>query len=34
VRKPVDFQEFAEAAERMGMYWLLLNQDPLMRGSQ
>jgi two-component system, response regulator len=28
VRKPVDFQEFAEAARQLGMYWLLLNQAP------
>ncbi len=26
VRKPVDFAEFVEAARRLGMYWLLVNQ--------
>ncbi len=26
VRKPVDFEQFAEATRQMGMYWLLLNQ--------
>lgn len=28
VRKPVDFAEFQEAANRLGVYWLLLNQPP------
>lgn len=28
VRKPVDFDEFLEAARQLGMYWLLLNQTP------
>lgn len=26
VRKPVDFDEFMEAARQLGLYWLLLNE--------
>ena len=28
VRKPVDFDQFMEAARQLGLYWLLLNQAP------
>ena len=28
VRKPVDFNEFLEAARQLGLYWLELNQLP------
>lgn len=28
VRKPVDFQQFAEAIKTLGLYWLVLNQPP------
>ena len=28
VRKPVDFDQFVEAARQLGLYWLLLNQAP------
>lgn len=28
VRKPVDFDQFTEAARSLGMYWLLLNELP------
>lgn len=28
VRKPVDFNEFLEAARHIGLYWLFLNEAP------
>jgi two-component system response regulator len=28
VRKPVDFNEFLEAARQIGLYWLILNEVP------
>jgi two-component system, response regulator len=28
VRKPVDFTEFIEAVNQLGLYWLLLNEAP------
>jgi two-component system, response regulator len=28
--KPVDFEQFAEAIKKLGLYWLLLNQPPQM----
>jgi len=28
VRKPVDFEQFVEAARQLGLYWLLLNEAP------
>ena len=28
VRKPVDFDEFVRAASQLGLYWLLLNEQP------
>jgi len=31
VRKPVDFARFLEAANQLGLYWLVLNQQPNMR---
>jgi two-component system, response regulator len=28
VRKPVDFAQFIEAAQRLGLYWLVMNEPP------
>lgn len=32
VRKPVDFNQFLEAARQLGLYWLVLNQPPPIPG--
>jgi two-component system response regulator len=32
VRKPVDFQEFAQALHQIGAFWLLTNQPPPVPG--
>lgn len=31
VRKPVDFNQFSEAARQLGLYWLVLNEAPPRR---
>lgn len=32
VRKPIDFNEFVEAVQNLGLYWLLLNETPSQPG--
>jgi two-component system, response regulator len=32
VRKPVDFNQFAEAVSHLGLYWLLVNEVPPTKG--
>jgi CheY-like chemotaxis protein len=34
VRKPVDFNQFAEAVRDLGLYWLILNEPPPEGGNQ
>ena len=31
VRKPVDFDDFVQAAGQLGLYWLVLNESPFGR---
>lgn len=28
IRKPVDFRQFAEALDHLGLYWLVMNEPP------
>lgn len=28
IRKPVDFHQFAEAIQQLGLYWLVINESP------
>jgi two-component system response regulator len=32
VRKPVDFLQFVEAVDQLGLYWLVLNEPPPTNG--
>jgi two-component system response regulator len=30
VRKPVDFDQFLGAAQQLGLYWMVLNEPPII----
>ena len=32
ITKPVDFEQFTEAVRTLGLYWVLLNQPPILTG--
>ena len=32
IQKPVDFDQFRETVKTVGMYWLLINQPPVING--
>lgn len=32
VRKPVDFVQFSEAVQHLGLFWLVVNESPSSRG--
>lgn len=31
IRKPVDFDQFVETVKQIGFYWLLINEQPLVK---
>ena len=34
IQKPVDFEQFRETVKTVGLYWLVINQPPVMESSQ
>lgn len=32
IRKPVDFNQFVEAVQHLGLYWMVLNENPYKGG--
>ena len=33
IQKPVDFDQFRETVKQVGMYWLVINQPPIVEGA-
>ena len=31
IRKPVDFEQFVEAIQQLGLYWMVLNESPFKK---
>ncbi len=34
IQKPVDFEKFRETVKSVGLYWLIINQPPVVEGSR
>ena len=34
IRKPIDFQQFAEVIKQLGLYWLVINEPPPIHRSE
>lgn len=34
IQKPVDFEQFRETVKSVGLYWLLINQAPVLHGAE
>ena len=34
IQKPVDFEQFRETVKTVGLYWLVINQPPVVQSSQ
>ncbi len=34
IQKPVDFDQFRETVKTIGLYWLVINQPPVVQDSQ
>ena len=34
IQKPVDFRQFRETVKRVGLYWLVTNQPPIVNGGK
>ena len=34
IQKPVDFEQFRETVKTVGLYWLVINQPPVVESSR